>query len=196
MYWFLIMRADLKVARGDISAVKGRRIGAAPWVEMGLRRLLIEAGIDLVRDEVTIQPVPGAIGEKANFGLMAAQALADGKIDGFWANGMGAEVAQRSGAGTLVLDIRRGDGPEGLLQLHDGIARNDRRDDRALARNRRRRGARDRRDAARLDCRRLAGNESRPRDLSGRRSRTHRRTSCAAICRTTAPRSARSSLPA
>jgi ABC-type nitrate/sulfonate/bicarbonate transport system substrate-binding protein len=112
MYWFLIMRADLKVARGDISAVRGKRIGAAPWVEMGLRRLLIEAGIDLVRDEVTIAPVPGAIGEKANFGLMAAQALADGKIDGFWANGMGAEVAQRSGAGTLVLDIRRGDGPK------------------------------------------------------------------------------------
>jgi NitT/TauT family transport system substrate-binding protein len=112
MYWFLIMRADLKVGRGDVSAVKGKRIGAAPWVEMGLRRLLIEAGIDLVRDEVTIAPVPGAIGEKANFGLMAAQALADGKIDGFWANGMGAEVAQRSGAGTLVLDIRRGDGPK------------------------------------------------------------------------------------
>jgi NitT/TauT family transport system substrate-binding protein len=112
MYWFLIMRSDLKVARGDISAVKGKRIGAAPWVEMGLRRLLIEAGIDLVRDEVTIAPVPGAVGEKANFGLMAAQALADGKIDGFWANGMGAEVAQRSGAGTLVLDVRRGDGPK------------------------------------------------------------------------------------
>jgi NitT/TauT family transport system substrate-binding protein len=111
MYWFLIMRSDLNVARGDISAVKGKRIGAAPWVEMGLRRLLIAAGIDIKRDEVTIQPVPGAIGEKANFGLMAAQALADGKIDGFWANGMGAEVAQRSGAGTLVLDIRRGDGP-------------------------------------------------------------------------------------
>jgi NitT/TauT family transport system substrate-binding protein len=111
MYWFLIMRSDLHVARGDISAVKGKRIGAAPWVEMGLRRLLIAAGIDIKRDEVTIQPVPGAVGEKANFGLMAAQALADGKIDGFWANGMGAEVAQRSGAGTLVLDIRRGDGP-------------------------------------------------------------------------------------
>jgi NitT/TauT family transport system substrate-binding protein len=111
MYWFLIMRSDLNVKRGDIAAVKGKRIGAAPWVEMGLRRLLIAAGIDLKRDEVTIQPVPGAVSEKANFGLMAAQALADGKIDGFWANGMGAEVAQRSGAGTLVLDIRRGDGP-------------------------------------------------------------------------------------
>jgi NitT/TauT family transport system substrate-binding protein len=112
MYWFLIMRADLNVRRGDIAAVKGKRIGAAPWVEMGLRRLLVEAGIDLVRDEVTVAPVPGAIGEKANFGLMAAQALADGKIDGFWANGMGAQVALNSGAGTLVLDVRRGDGPK------------------------------------------------------------------------------------
>jgi NitT/TauT family transport system substrate-binding protein len=112
MYWFLIMRADLNVARGDVSAVKGKRIGAAPWVEMGLRRLLIEAGIDIQRDAVTIAPVPGAIGEKANFGIMAAQALADGKIDGFWANGMGAEVALRAGTGTLVLDIRRGDGPK------------------------------------------------------------------------------------
>src|SRR6266702_3916118 len=46
--------------RGDISAVKGKSIGAAPWVEMGLRRLLIEAGIDLARDEVKIAPVPGA----------------------------------------------------------------------------------------------------------------------------------------
>ncbi|HEY5350638.1 MAG TPA: ABC transporter substrate-binding protein [Candidatus Lustribacter sp.] len=111
MYWFLIMQADLGVARGDVNAVKGKRIGAAPWVDMGLRRLLIEAGIDLERDEVTILPVPGAVGEKANFGLMAAQALAERKIDGFWANGMGAEVALRSGAGTLVLDVRRGDGP-------------------------------------------------------------------------------------
>ena len=44
--------------------------------------------------------------------MTAAKALADGKIDGFWANGMGTEVAVRSGAGTVVLDVRRGDGPK------------------------------------------------------------------------------------
>src|SRR5215468_3764145 len=54
MYWFLVMRADLGAARGDVGVVKGRSIGAAPWVEMGLRRLLTEAGIDLVRDRVKI----------------------------------------------------------------------------------------------------------------------------------------------
>src|SRR6266446_3425602 len=58
MYWFLVMRADLGARRGDVGIVRGRRIGAAPWVEMGLRRLLIEAGIDLERDRVTIAPVP------------------------------------------------------------------------------------------------------------------------------------------
>src|SRR5437773_1054932 len=42
---------------------------------------------------------------------VAAQALEARLIDGFWANGMGAEVAVRRGAGTLVLDVRRGDGP-------------------------------------------------------------------------------------
>ena len=41
MYWFLVMHKDFAVQCGDIGAVKGRSIGAAPWVEMGLRRLLI-----------------------------------------------------------------------------------------------------------------------------------------------------------
>jgi ABC-type nitrate/sulfonate/bicarbonate transport system substrate-binding protein len=111
MYWFLVMRSDLMPARGDLSIVRGRRIGAAPWVEMGLRRLLIEAGVDPQRDGVTIAPVPGASGASVNFGLTAAKALEDGKIDGFWANGMGTEVAIRRGVGTVVLDVRRGDGP-------------------------------------------------------------------------------------
>jgi ABC-type nitrate/sulfonate/bicarbonate transport system substrate-binding protein len=79
---------------------------------MGLRRLLIEAGLDLERDGVTIAPVPGASGATVNFGLTAAKALEDGKIDGFWANGMGAEVAVRRGVGTVILDVRRGDGPK------------------------------------------------------------------------------------
>jgi NitT/TauT family transport system substrate-binding protein len=115
MYWFLVMRADLGARRGDVAVVKGRRIGAAPWVEMGLRRLLTEAGIDLKRDGVRIAPVPGASGSESgtvNFGLTAAKALEDGLIDGFWANGMGTEVAVRRGVGTVVLDVRRGDGPK------------------------------------------------------------------------------------
>jgi len=112
MYWFLVLHKDFGARRGDISAVKGKSIGAAPWVEMGLRRLLQEAGIDLVRDQVKIAPVPGMQGAGVNFGVTAARALEERKIDGFWANGMGAEVALRRGVGTLVLDVRRGDGPK------------------------------------------------------------------------------------
>src|SRR5437667_7663087 len=111
MYWFLVMHKDFGGKRGDLSVAKGRSIGAAPWVEMGLRRLLIEAGIDLARDQVRIAPVPGAQGAGVNFGVTAAKALEERKIDGFWANGMGAEVAVRRGVGTMVLDVRRGDGP-------------------------------------------------------------------------------------
>lgn len=114
MYWFLVMRADLAPKRGDLSIVKGKRIGAAPWVEMGLRRLLAAGGVDIERDGVQIAPVPGAKpepGQVVNFGVTAARALSDGKIDGFWANGMGAEVAVSEGAGIVVLDVRRGDGP-------------------------------------------------------------------------------------
>jgi NitT/TauT family transport system substrate-binding protein len=115
MYWFLVMHKDFAARRGDISVVKGKKIGAAPWVEMGLRRLLIAAGIDPVRDGATITPVPGAAGAGVNFGLTAAKALEERKIDGFWANGMGAEVAMRRGVGTILLDVRRGDGPKGCF---------------------------------------------------------------------------------
>jgi NitT/TauT family transport system substrate-binding protein len=111
MYWFLVMHKELGGKRGDLGVVKGRSIGAAPWVDVGLRRLLIEAGIDLERDRVKIAPVPGAVGAGINFGVTAAKALEDRKIDGFWANGMGTEVAVKRGVGTVVLDVRRGDGP-------------------------------------------------------------------------------------
>jgi ABC-type nitrate/sulfonate/bicarbonate transport system substrate-binding protein len=113
MYWFLVMRADLRIARGDLAALRGRRIGAAPWVEMGLRRLLAAAGLDPARDQIEIGRVPGATGSTVNFGLTAAEALAAGTIDGFWANGMATELAVTTGGGTIVLDVRRGDGPPG-----------------------------------------------------------------------------------
>jgi ABC-type nitrate/sulfonate/bicarbonate transport system substrate-binding protein len=112
MYWFLVMHSDLKPKRGDVSIVKGRSIGAAPWVDMGLRGLLTASGIDLERDQVRIAPVPGATGAGVNFGVTAAKALEEREIDGFWANGMGSEVAVRRGVGTVVIDVRRGDGPK------------------------------------------------------------------------------------
>ena len=111
MYWFLVVRKDLAAKRGDLSVVRGLRIGAAPGPVDGLKQMLGRAGIDPERD-LKIGPVPGTAGDKASFGLMAAKALEEGKIDGFWANGMGAEVAERQGIGTVVLDARREGSPE------------------------------------------------------------------------------------
>src|SRR5262249_53352902 len=51
-------------------------------------------------------------GAGTNFGVTAARALEEGRVDGFWANGMGAEIAVRRGVGMVVLDVRRGDGPK------------------------------------------------------------------------------------
>jgi NitT/TauT family transport system substrate-binding protein len=107
-YWLLVLRSNLQAQRGDLSVVKGLRIGAAPGVDLSLKRLLVEAGIDPERDQVQIGPVPGTTGVSVSFGLTAAKALAEGKIDGFWANAMGAEIAVRQGIGTVVLDVRRG----------------------------------------------------------------------------------------
>lgn len=117
MYWFLVMHRELGAKRGDLSAVKGRTIGAAPWVDIGLKRMLIAGGIDLERDNVKIMPVPGMAGAGVSFGVTAARAMAERKIDGFWANGMGAEVAITSGHGTLVADVRRGDGPKAAFNF-------------------------------------------------------------------------------
>jgi ABC-type nitrate/sulfonate/bicarbonate transport system substrate-binding protein len=111
MYWFLVLRSDLGAARGDVQAIKGLRIGAAPGVDLGLRQLLLDAGIDPAREGVSIMPVPGTGEPTVSFGVTAARALAAGLIDGFWANGMGAQVAVNQGVGTVVLDVRRGDGP-------------------------------------------------------------------------------------
>ena len=52
------MRSDLKVKRGDVAAVKGKRIGAAPMIDIGLIELLKEYGIDPKRDNVQIAPPP------------------------------------------------------------------------------------------------------------------------------------------
>jgi NitT/TauT family transport system substrate-binding protein len=63
-YWFMAVRSTLDVKRGDLRAIKGLRISAAPaWPEMSLRYMLGDAGIDLERDNVRIVPLPPLWGQ-------------------------------------------------------------------------------------------------------------------------------------
>jgi ABC-type nitrate/sulfonate/bicarbonate transport system substrate-binding protein len=114
--WLLVVRADLQARRGDIGAIKGLRLGAAPGPDRALLRLLTEVGIDPTRDGITIGPVPGALEAGASFGVVAAEALERGLVDGFWANALGSETAVRRGVGKVIADVRRGDGPPGAGQ--------------------------------------------------------------------------------
>jgi ABC-type nitrate/sulfonate/bicarbonate transport system substrate-binding protein len=109
--WLLVVRADLKADRGDIRALKGLRLTAAEGPDLALKQMLLGAGIEPSRD-LEIVELPGAKSRDVSFGVFAARALQAGLIDAFWANAMGAETAVASGAGKILIDVRRGDDPD------------------------------------------------------------------------------------
>jgi len=108
--WLLVVRANLDAKRGDLKALKGLRITAAEGPDLALKQLLKSGGIENGRD-VQIVELPGAKSRDVSFGVFAARALQAGQIDGFWANAMGGETATSSGAGKILIDVRRGDDP-------------------------------------------------------------------------------------
>jgi ABC-type nitrate/sulfonate/bicarbonate transport system substrate-binding protein len=113
-YWFMGVRADLDVRRGDIEALKGLRIASASSSPgKGLRHMLKEAGIDPERDDIKIVDNP-LTGEGQTFrGNVGVVALEQGIADAFWGNGLRLEMAVRAGIAKPHLDLRRGDGPPG-----------------------------------------------------------------------------------
>jgi ABC-type nitrate/sulfonate/bicarbonate transport system substrate-binding protein len=112
-YWFLGVRADLDVKRGDLGALKGLRISSSmQFPVLGLRHLLADAGIDLVRDRVEIVPPPPTV-EGRFMGHAGVDAIAHNLADAFWGNGMRVAIGEARGIAKLHLDLRRGDGPPG-----------------------------------------------------------------------------------
>lgn len=113
-YWFLAVRADLNLKRGDLNAIKGLRISSAQsWPGTGLRHMLADAGIDLERDKVTIVPPPPAYGAKGWMARNGIDAIIQGTADAFWGNGMRVALGEHLGVARMHLDLRRGDGPPG-----------------------------------------------------------------------------------
>lgn len=128
--WLLTVRADLAAEHGDFEALRGLRFTAAEGPDLAFKQLLRSAGLDPEHD-LEIVEVPGARERNVSFGVFAAQALEDGKIDGFWANAMGTETAVTRKVGKIHVDVRRGDDPDdvrlytfaGLATTDDFIAR-------------------------------------------------------------------------
>ena len=109
--WMLVLQSAL-AKRGEMKAVKGRRIGAdRGGPELIFKFLLQEGGIDIERDRVEM--VPPTTDTRISFGVAAARALTEGKVDGIWCNVLGCELAVHLGGGSVVVDTRRGDGPPG-----------------------------------------------------------------------------------
>jgi NitT/TauT family transport system substrate-binding protein len=110
-YWFLAVRADLGVRRGDLDALKGLRISASTaFPEVGLRHLLKQADIDLERDKVSIVPMPATKDEHLKY-RVGVDALAQNIADAYWGNGMRLAIGEKLGVAKVHLDLRRGDGP-------------------------------------------------------------------------------------
>jgi NitT/TauT family transport system substrate-binding protein len=112
-YWFLAVRAELDVTRGDLSALKGLRISSSmEGPGLGLRHLLAEAGLDLKRGEAQIVPPPPP--QAGRFmGHAGVLAIKDGSADAYWGNGMRLAIGEKLGIAKLHVDLRRGDGPPG-----------------------------------------------------------------------------------
>jgi len=108
-YWFLAIRSDLACERGDVSAVKGLRLSASALPGLTMKRVLEEAGIDLQRDNVRIVATPRRTSQ--NWAWDGVDVLEQGVADGYWGNGLRADLGVKRGIAKIVLDVRRGDGP-------------------------------------------------------------------------------------
>lgn len=111
-YWFMGLRKDIDIPRGDIKALKGLRVSSSfAFPRTALRHMLMQAGIDVDGGEVRIvESLPSKSESHSRDGIRALQ---ENLADGFWGNGMRLALAEKAGIAKLHLDLRRGDGPPG-----------------------------------------------------------------------------------
>jgi NitT/TauT family transport system substrate-binding protein len=113
-YWFMAVRADLAIKRGDVAALRGLRISSSTaFPIVALRHMLAEAGIDLAREEVRIVATPSTNPHRHLRGRDGIEAITRGVADAYWGNAMRVALGEALGVAKLHLDLRRGDGPPG-----------------------------------------------------------------------------------
>jgi ABC-type nitrate/sulfonate/bicarbonate transport system substrate-binding protein len=113
-YWFMAVRADLDIKRGDVAGLRGLRISSSTAFPLiALRHMLAEAGIDLAREEVRIVATPSTNADRHLRGRDGIEAITRGVADGYWGNAMRVALGEALGVAKLHLDLRRGDGPPG-----------------------------------------------------------------------------------
>ncbi len=109
-YWFMGIRKDIEIARGDVAALKGLRVSSSfKFPRTALRHMFAEAGLG--PDDVTIVESLATEGEWHS--LDGIRAIETGHADAFWGNGMRLALAEKAGLAKVHLDLRRGDGPQG-----------------------------------------------------------------------------------
>ena len=102
LYWFLAVRADLDIKRGDLDLLKGLRISSSTaFPEVGLRHLLKQSGIDLERDKVSIVPMPSTKDEHFKY-RVGVDAFAQNIADAYWGNGMRLAIGQKLGVAKRI----------------------------------------------------------------------------------------------
>src|SRR5947199_9734918 len=74
-----------------------------------MKRLLEEVGIDFRRDNVRIVASPRRTSQ--NWAWDGVDAIEQGVADGYWGNGLRADLGVKRGIAKILLDVRRGDGP-------------------------------------------------------------------------------------
>jgi NitT/TauT family transport system substrate-binding protein len=111
-YWFMGIRKDIDIARGDIKALKGLRVSSSfAFPRTALRHMLVEAGMDMDHDEVRIvESLPATDEFHCRDGV---KVIETNHADAFWGNGMRLALAEKAGLAKVHLDLRRGDGPPG-----------------------------------------------------------------------------------
>jgi ABC-type nitrate/sulfonate/bicarbonate transport system substrate-binding protein len=111
-YWFMGVRKDLDIQRGDIKALKGLRVASSfAFPRTALRHMLINAGIDVDNNEIQIvESLPVESHMHSRDGM---KAIETNHADAFWGNGMRLALAEKAGLAKVHIDTRRGDGPAG-----------------------------------------------------------------------------------